>query len=45
MNAFSYYDQVTESALQDQPYRDVDSDKYRLGEAYDRYLEDERRTP
>ena len=43
MNAFSYYDQVTESALQDEPYRDVDSDKYRLGEAYDRYLEDERR--
>lgn len=42
MDAFAYYDQVTESAYQDEPYGEVDDEKYRLGEAYDRYLGDER---
>ena len=42
MDAFAYYDQVTESAYQDEPYGEVDAEKYRLGEAYDRYLGDER---
>jgi len=39
MDAFAYYDQVTESTYQDEPYGEIDDERYKLGDEYGRYLD------